>query len=546
MYLTLIIALVTVCLVLSAKLFFPHVTNRLLAGETYRESTAPSNRVANANAVLEVLPSGIFVLDEKYEIIYSNLSLAEELGTSRDRLLNVPVEDVFAVSEGLTKSLDQISKDAENPGYNNQAQVTYIHQDGNKTKLELVFSHFLEDSRSRFVCMVPSLTDLSASREQLRKTERLKAMGEMVSGLAHEINNPLTGVVGFANLLLESTGEDEPHREELQIIQENAQRCKDIIENMLGFMRSGQPESSELDVNEILENAIKLTRRDLDIENIEIQRNLDPELPSIHGNRTQLEEVFVNLLNNAKDELKNHQGEDPEIRVRTQPRGDDSIKISIEDSGSGIDPDQREEIFEPFFTTKSGGGGTGLGLPIVEGIINDLGGTISVDTSELGGAQFKIILPTVDRSKELEGQTTRELHSKRLPESVENIMAVEDEKSIRQLIDRFRGETGLDGETFENPIEAIDFLDHEAPDYNPDVIFLDLVYPGSLRGQDFVEWVEVHREDLLDRIIIMTGNPDDDQVRLTEKHEDIVLLTKPLSPPDLVQTINRQRSQRAQ
>lgn len=546
MYSTLFVVLGTVLAVLLLKFFFPHAINKITAGETYRDGEPPQTAPPHAESILEVLPAGVFILDETFNITYANPAFAKELGMNRKELIETPIEDVFVVSEGLTKSLDKISNTSTSPSTHNQAQVTYRNTDGNKTKLELSFTKFDENNRQRFVCMVPSLTDLDASREQLRKTERLKDMGEMVSGLAHEINNPLTGVVGFANLLLESTDEEEPHREELQIIQENAQRCKDIIENMLGFMRSDDPESTELNVNEILGNAIKLTRRNMDIQNIEIQRNLDPELPTIEGNRTQLEEVFVNLLNNAKEELKHYEDEDCIIRAKTQPQGNDTVKITIEDSGSGIPEEMQEEIFEPFFTTKKSEEGTGLGLSIVQGIINELGGTIDVDESVFGGAKFEIAIPTKESPKKLEGQATKRKYSDRLPDSIRNVIAIEDEKSIRQLIDRFREQADLEGKTFENPIDAIEYFNHENPDDQPDVIFLDLVFSGKLRGRDFVEWVEVHREKLLDRIIIMTGNPEDEQVQLTEEHENIILLPKPLGAPDLVRAINRQRSLRGE
>ena len=543
MYTTIALILGAIVLGLALKFFFPHRINRFLAGETYSEDDT-FRPPSNPEDILEGLPTGFFVLNNDLVVTYANSSFAKELGTLRNELINSSLEEIFDVSEGLKQSLMESPEDhGENAAPRNRAQVIYHDEKGGKIKLQLIFSRIDEDNGTQYICMVPTMTDLDASRDQLRKTERLKALGEMVSGLAHEINNPLTGVVGFANLLLE-TDEDSPHEQELKIIQKNAQRCKDIIENMLGFIRSEEPESDDLDINEILDSTIKLTRRDLDINDIEITRNLDPELPSLKANRTQLEEIFVNLLNNAKDELKNHPKEDRKISVKTKPADKNKIMVTVEDSGSGIPENERDKIFEPFFTHKQTGEGTGLGLPIVQGIVSGLEGEITVSESEMGGAKFEVALPTGESRKKLEGQATRASHSQRLPTDLNDMMVIEDEESIRHLFDKFGEENNLRSEFFENPIQGIEYLNHRRPEYDPDIIFLDLIFPGKLRGRDFVDWVDEHRASLLDRIIIMTGNPDDDQINLIEKHENIPIITKPLNFSELIQTINQRQTKR--
>lgn len=545
MYTIIALILGAIVLGLALKFFFPHRINRFLAGETYPDDDT-FRPPSNPDDILEGLPTGVFVLNEDLVVTYANSSFAKELGTLRNELLDSTLEEIFDVSEGLKQSLMESPEDhGENAAPRNRAQVIYHDEKGGKIKLQLIFSRINEDNGTQYICMVPTMTDLDASRDQLRKTERLKALGEMVSGLAHEINNPLTGVVGFANLLLE-TDEDSPHEQELKIIQKNAQRCKDIIENMLGFIRSEEPESDDLDINEILDSTIKLTRRDLDINDIEITRNLDPELPSLKANRTQLEEIFVNLLNNAKDELKNHPKEDRKISVKTKPADKNKIVVTVEDSGSGIPENERDKIFEPFFTHKKTGEGTGLGLPIVQGIVSGLEGEISVSESEMGGAKFEVALPTGESRKKLEGQATRASHSQRLPTDLKDMMVIEDEESIRHLFDKFGEENNLRREFFENPLQAIEYLNHRRPEYDPDVIFLDLIFPGKLRGRDFVDWVEENRASLLDRIIVMTGNPDDDQINLIEKHENIPLITKPLNFSELIQTINQRQNIRSE
>ncbi|MFB6356649.1 MAG: ATP-binding protein [bacterium] len=361
----------------------------------------------------------------------------------------------------------------------------------------------------------------------------------MISGLAHEINNPLTGVIGFANLLMED-GRAKPVQNELEIIQKNASRCKDIIDNLLDFVRPGKAEIEEIDVNELVQTSTKLIRRNLDIEGIEIQTTCDPELPTIQANRTQLEEVLINLLTNAEQELKEIEQSSRLIRVTTKPRDDDEIIIRIEDNGEGIPEEEREQIFEPFFTTKEDTSGTGLGLSISMGIINELGGTIEAgDSEELGGAQFDVKLPVRMEEDSLESKPGPDRRAESLPENLDRILVVDDEESIRELFEQFLDKHHLNGTFSKNPLEAIDHLELTAREAEPDIIVLDLVYPGQLEGRDLVRWIKENKPHLLDRIILITGNPHDHQLEYLQEHTDAPLLTKPLDMEELLNQMAR-------
>ncbi|MFB6346093.1 MAG: ATP-binding protein [bacterium] len=535
MVLLLTIVTLTVLLVISTKLLFPHKFNYYLGGTETSEPSPSATEIVESNEILDSLPAGLFVIDQDYTITYINQTLVNHLETSRSEILNRSLSHTFEISEGLKQSLDATIDSPEREI--NRSEATYVSPDGNKKELELVFTRIDMDDELKFICLVPTFTNIVAARDHLRKTERLKAMGEMVSGLAHEINNPLTGVVGFANLLLEE-GEDVANREELQIIHQNAQRCKDIIDNMLGFIRSGSPDSENIDVNQLIENSIKLTRRELDIHSIQITKDLDPELPQIMANRTQIEEVIINILTNAKDELKNIDSDNRMIRVKTKPKGDRAIEIEIDDNGPGIPEEKRNSIFEPFYTTKTTDSGTGLGLSIAQGIIDELGGQIQIADSELGGASFRISLPISDDSlKELEGQATGAGVDSRVPDHIDKILVVEDEKSVVQLFQKFCEQSSVKGEFFGNPLEAIEFL-NTREEFDPDAVFLDLVFPGKLRGRDFYEWLENFRPDLLDRLVLMTGNPNDDQTEIARSSDTIQLLSKPLNIPDIGQALH--------
>lgn len=529
--------LLTTLVVFFIKVLCPHTFNRYIGGRETSEPEMVKQPAMESQQILDALPAGLFVIDDDYTITYVNDTLIDYLGTSEEQILNRSLSHTFEISEGLKQSLEASVESPENQKIN-RSEVTYANPAGTKKELELVFATYAQKNHRKFICLVPTFTNIVAARDHLRKTERLKAMGEMVSGLAHEINNPLTGVVGFANLLLEE-GDSSAHREELQIIHKNAQRCKDIIDNMLGFIRSGSPEAEQIDVNQLIENSIKLTRRELDIHSIQITRDLDPELPAVTANRTQIEEVLINILTNAKDELKTIESDNRVIRVKTKPLGDSMILIQIDDNGPGIPEDKKETIFEPFFTTKTSDSGTGLGLSISQGIVDELGGDIEIEDSEFGGASFRISLPVSDASqKELEGQATEPAIESEIPDNLEKIMVVEDEESVRQLFESFCEQSSVAGKFFVNPLEAIEFLNsHE--DFRPDAVFLDLVFPGKLRGRDFYEWLENFRPELVDRLILMTGNPNDEQAELARQSDTISLLSKPIDIPEIGQSLNQ-------
>lgn len=539
MYLTLTIVLVTIALLLSLKLLYWRWVNWLIVGETPTEAPRTSTvNVSNSSFLLDSLPTGVFTVTEQMTITYVNPTLAEELGRSITEIVNKKINEVFVLSYELEEILNNTDSQQISSLDVSQAQVQYRDADGQEVKSRVIVNRFQDRYPQQYICLVPTKVHRTISEERHRRTQRLRALGELASGLAHEINNSLTGVVGFTNLLLES--EDSlPYREELEIIQQNAQQCKKIIENTLGYVQTEGAESEVLDVNAIINNSLNLMQRELDIHNIQVMKTLDPELPSVAASRTQLEEVLVNLLNNARNELEAVDKQNRIIRVKTQPRPDERIQVSIDDSGNGVPENLREKIFEPFFTTKSSDEGTGLGLFVVEGIVTDLGGDITVEDSDLGGARFNVTLPAGrGSSKALEGQKTKEEPHRSLPKSVGTIMVVEDEESIRQLFERVMDQYELEGKIFETPLQGIEFLDHVNPDFNPDVIFLDLVFPGNLRGQDLVEWLESFRNELLERVILITGNPNDEQTKLVNRHDGIKLLTKPLHVPDLIQTMS--------
>ena len=230
---------------------------------------------------------------------------------------------------------------------------------------------------------------LQKMHQQLAKTEKLTALGEMAAGVAHEINNPLGGILLYSNIVLEDIPEDSPARENMQKIIYQTNRCKEIVQSLLDFARTPTGEMLPLQINQIINTSLKLVRDQSMFHGIEIEAKLAENLSEVMGDRSRLEEVFLNLFINAADAMKGS----GKLTITTGLSTNNSIRILISDTGEGIDKEHLSHIFEPFFTTKEPGQGTGLGLSIVYGIIQKHNGTIDAECNPGTGTTFIISLP---------------------------------------------------------------------------------------------------------------------------------------------------------
>jgi two-component system NtrC family sensor kinase len=230
---------------------------------------------------------------------------------------------------------------------------------------------------------------LQKMHQQLAKTEKLTALGEMAAGVAHEINNPLGGILLYSNLVLEDIPEDSPARENMQKIIYQTNRCKEIVQGLLDFARTPTGDMLPLQINQTIHTALKLVRDQSMFHGIEIETHLAENLPEVIGDRSRLEEVFLNLFINAADAMKGS----GKLSIVTGLSTNNAIRIFISDTGKGIDEEHLSHIFEPFFTTKEPGKGTGLGLSIVYGIIRKHDGAIDAESEPGIGTTFIISLP---------------------------------------------------------------------------------------------------------------------------------------------------------
>ncbi|MGZ6275342.1 MAG: cache domain-containing protein, partial [Syntrophales bacterium] len=230
---------------------------------------------------------------------------------------------------------------------------------------------------------------LHRAHQQLARTEKLTALGEMAAGVAHEINNPLGGILLYSNLVLEDIPADSPARENMQKIIYQTNRSKRIVQSLLDFARTPTGEMLPLNINSVIESSLSLVRDQAMFHGIEINTRLAEDLPEVMGDKSRLEDVFLNLFINAADAMKGG----GTLTITTMQGADNLVKILIADTGEGIEEKDLPHIFEPFFTTKEPGQGTGLGLPIVYGIIRKHNGFIDAESKPGKGATFIISLP---------------------------------------------------------------------------------------------------------------------------------------------------------
>jgi two-component system NtrC family sensor kinase len=246
------------------------------------------------------------------------------------------------------------------------------------------------------VAVMTDITDVAMLQTKLMHTEKMAAVGQLVSGVAHEVNNPLTAIMGFADLLLENPQLAPEVKHDLKLIVEESQRTRDIVQNLLSFARQTAPDRQPVNINQLLRRTIALRSYDRSSHGIEFAEHFDSRLPEIVGDAHQLQQVFLNILNNACDAVCETERRG-KIVITTEITAS-SVQVKFSDNGTGVSNPDR--IFAPFYTTKDVGKGTGLGLSICYGIVRDHNGEIlCFNNQDSPGATFTIRLPLVQKAK---------------------------------------------------------------------------------------------------------------------------------------------------
>jgi signal transduction histidine kinase/CheY-like chemotaxis protein len=340
-------------------------------------------------------------------------------------------------------------------------------------------------------------TKLKSSYDLLLQSEKMALMGQVVAGIAHELNNPLTIVIGNVQLLM-MREVNQKNLQSLGRIRDGAERASKIVKNLLTFARQEKPERKPTDINLVLKKTLELRAYELKVSNIEVSTEFAPELPETMADPHQLQQVFLNLIVNAEHAMLTAHGKGL-LRLSTRAE-DRKILIFFSDDGPGIPKENLRRVFEPFFTTKAVGKGTGLGLSICQGIINEHGGRIDVESTIGRGSTFFIDLP-VQRWVPEHISTPVSVPGRTPAIPRKKILVVEDELQIRQLFEEVLRAHGHDVDTANNGRVALELIDHTTYD----LIISDVKMP-EISGPEFYAAIK-RRGDALDRrVIFVTGD----------------------------------------
>jgi len=347
--------------------------------------------------ILSNTQSLILVSDTAGLISYANRRWYEA-GFEQRELLGRPLLELAA--PGYVRPLADALQATLHGGQVDNLELQIMRGNGHISQFSVNLSPMRDEQNNinSIVVVMTDITDSSELRGKLVHAEKMAAVGQLVSGVAHEVNNPLTAILGFADLLLENPELPETARKDLRVILQEAQRTKQIVQNLLSFARQMPPQRNAVQLNVILRRTIQLRSYDFNSHGVDIVEHLDEELPEVIGDAHQLQQVFLNILNNAYDAV-HEAGRPARIEIMTTKAGN-AVEVSFRDNGYGISHPDR--IFDPFFTTKEVGKGTGLGLSICYGIVKEHGGEILCHNNADGqGATFIVRFPAAPHTASL-------------------------------------------------------------------------------------------------------------------------------------------------
>ena len=342
------------------------------------------------NAIIESAMDAIITVDERQRIVMFNRAAEDMFGSSAAESLDQPLDRFLpaqfrGVHRHHVEAFGQSGVTSRKMGQ--LGTVMGLRSSGEEFPVEAAISHNTVEGKKFYTVILRDISERKKLEEQLRKTERIAELGTLASGMAHEIGTPMNVILGRAEYLMDRV-KDEPTRKGLQTIIAQVERITKVMNQLLAFARRKSPERSPLELKDIVENGLELFRERLEKSCVTVEQTLDDACSRVLADGDQMSQVFINLVMNAI-----HAMPDGGILRIGLAHEHDRVTLTVADTGHGIPQDALSRIFEPFFTTKEFGKGTGLGLTVVKGIIEEHQGTITVNSEEGKGTTFTILLP---------------------------------------------------------------------------------------------------------------------------------------------------------
>ena len=504
------------------------IKNAMLYEQMRTDARSRQQAADKLQKILDQFPDLIYTTDTEGRFTEVSRGGETMLGMTRSQVLGSNCLDLYPEPEARQR-IERLLREARPL---QGVETTIRSRNGDVRDVLVAASPLRDESGAPYgtVGIIKDITDLKAARRSLQVTEKLSAMGELVSGVAHELNNPLTGVLGYAQLLM-GGAMDPRQRKSVERIFESALRCQKIVQNLLAFARRYPSEKRYLGMNGIIEKTLDLKSYQLKVNNLKVVKRLDSLIPKTMLDFNQMQQVLLNLINNAQHAIAMHRGQGT-LTICTSAR-DGVIHLEVSDDGPGMPPEVLSKIFDPFFTTKAVGEGTGLGLSVTYGIIKDHGGRIWADSRPGEGTRINIEIPVITDAGPADAEAAAPERLEGPERSSLSILAVDDEGVILDLIvDAF----GRDGrhtiDTAGSAREALQKLERRSYD----VLLLDLKMP-EMDGQQLFQEIRRRWPDLSRRVIFASGDTLHPDTRHFLDHSGCPCVDKPFKLEHLASAI---------
>lgn len=499
---------------------------------------------AQLEAVAESSDIGVVLFDGAGRVQLANRRFTELAGLERDEIAGCPWEELARkMASQMDAPEDFIARWRVRMQRLGEASWDEIHIESPAPHRIERFGRPVRNAAGSTIGRLESYREVAhGSRAEMRgmQTEKLAGLGQLVSGIAHELNNPLTSITGYAQLLI-SRPLPTPQAADAQRIFQEAERASHIVKNLLLFARDRRPEKRPVNLNEVVDRTLALRNYELRVENIAVEANLDRDLPLVLADPVQIQQVLLNLIINAEQAIE-HSEKEGIIRIRNFRAGD-RVHLEISDSGSGIAAENLGRIFDPFFTTKPAGVGTGLGLSLAQEILREHGGQISVEGASGGGAKFTIELP-ISAQQKIENLFPRSepTQVRILPRGrrARRVLVIEDEPTVAQLIEDVLTEEGYAAETHLDGRGGLERALHE----EFDLVICDLKMP-RVDGRTIYQELVRHHSPLQNRMVFVTGDVLASRTMEFLESSGLPYLAKPFQVDDLKEAVARALSEPA-